>query len=228
MSRFEDNTTCFNTVTFDTCNADYDTKIQVWDDASCTGGAPTCVTGNDDSCGTQSRAVVESDAARRYYVWVSGHAGNSGKFTLNVECTWTTWLKAKYTRTVLKEWVLYSSLQYIAASFMLQSFYLHARFQTHFLLWNALFHFCVQIYWSSTIHFIYTNVSNLTFFCVQKYLRVSGTHFLCCETHIFFCACKYTYLVLFVYLNEQNRWQNLYIDRTNKYFFWKIIFLKKS
>ncbi len=86
ICRFEDSSTCYTSVIFDTCDAAYDTKIQVWSDAGCSGEAPSCVAGNDDSCGLQSSVEIQTDLARRYYVWVSGFGADFGSFTLDVTC----------------------------------------------------------------------------------------------------------------------------------------------
>ncbi len=87
--RFEATSDCFDSVTFSTCAPGdaFDTAIQIWDDADCAGGNPTCVAGNDDLCGVHSLVqLTGDDLSRRLYVFVTGFATNVGQFNLAVDC----------------------------------------------------------------------------------------------------------------------------------------------
>ncbi len=66
------------------CGSSYDTKINVYT-GSC--GSFSCVTGNDDFCGTRSEVTFASAPGTTYYILVSGFNASSGSFTLDVSCT---------------------------------------------------------------------------------------------------------------------------------------------
>jgi hypothetical protein len=68
------------TITASTCTGtDYDSQISVFT-GSC--GKLTCVDGNDDECGSQSRLDFRSIQDETYHVLVHGFGGASGNFTL--------------------------------------------------------------------------------------------------------------------------------------------------
>ncbi len=72
-------------ITVSTCaGATFDTKISVYS-GSC--AAPTCVGGNDDSCGTSSEFTFASVNGQTYYIMVHGFAGSSGDFILTTTCS---------------------------------------------------------------------------------------------------------------------------------------------
>lgn len=70
-------------VTFSLCGTTFDTKIQVYEGVC---GSLTCVTGNDDSCGSQSEVDILSSTGTTYYIYVFGFGPNTGLFTFNVSC----------------------------------------------------------------------------------------------------------------------------------------------
>lgn len=77
-----------------TCTgSNFDTKLNVYT-GSC--GAFTCVGGNDDACGTQSRVTFNSVQGQLYYIYVTGFGTASGNFTLTMEsaCATTATLPA--------------------------------------------------------------------------------------------------------------------------------------
>jgi hypothetical protein len=68
------------TITASTCTGtDYNSQISVFT-GSC--GQLTCVDGNDDACGSQSRLYFQSIQDEIYHVLVHGFGGASGNFTL--------------------------------------------------------------------------------------------------------------------------------------------------
>lgn len=70
--------------TLSTCTAaSFDTKISVY---TGTCGSLTCVTGNDDFCGTRSQVTFTSTLGVTYYVLVHGFASATGTFTLTRSC----------------------------------------------------------------------------------------------------------------------------------------------
>jgi subtilisin-like proprotein convertase family protein len=71
-----------NTMTVDTCSGTaFDSKISVYC-PNCT--EPTCVGGNDDSCGLQSSVSWCSEAGETYLILVHGFGGQTGPFDLTV------------------------------------------------------------------------------------------------------------------------------------------------
>jgi len=70
-------------VTFSLCGSSFDTKLQVYE-GSC--GALSCISGNDDSCNTQSEVDILSTTGITYYIYVFGYGTNTGSFTLNISC----------------------------------------------------------------------------------------------------------------------------------------------
>ena len=74
-------------LTFATCDdADFDTKIQVWE-GSC--GALVCVDGNDDGAGCSgftSSITFPSTASTTYYIKVSGFGAGTGTGNLTMTC----------------------------------------------------------------------------------------------------------------------------------------------
>lgn len=71
-------------VTVSLCGSSYDTKLGVFT-GPC--GAPVCVTGNDDFCGTQSQVSFTATLGTTYYILVTGFSTASGAFTLLATCT---------------------------------------------------------------------------------------------------------------------------------------------
>lgn len=80
-----DNSGFESLITLDFCNGNtvYDNKVSVFS-GSC--GNLTCVAGNDDFCGLQSRLSFTTDGFSTYYILVHGYNGLSGTFEMNVSC----------------------------------------------------------------------------------------------------------------------------------------------
>ena len=77
-------------VTISLCDANYDTRIDVYSIAKddCNTGRFICVGGNDDFCQLQSSITFFADANQDYYVMVHGFLGartNTGIYTLSVD-----------------------------------------------------------------------------------------------------------------------------------------------
>lgn len=77
-------------ITASLCGSSYDTKIQIYS-GSCNN--LTCITGNDDSCGTQSIASWLSSNNITYYIFVYGYSEDVGDFQLNISCATATAIK---------------------------------------------------------------------------------------------------------------------------------------
>jgi hypothetical protein len=77
-----------NLVTIEICNAVWDTRLSVYTGSP--SGALTCVTGNDDFCGTngwRSQVTFNGFTGTNYYVLVHGFGTGSGATaTLNIGC----------------------------------------------------------------------------------------------------------------------------------------------
>jgi hypothetical protein len=71
-------------VTASLCSSAFDTQVGVFT-GSC--GAFTCVAGNDDLCGAQSSVTWNSVAGTTYYLYVTGWAGASGSFVVEMICS---------------------------------------------------------------------------------------------------------------------------------------------
>ena len=72
-------------VTIDTCNANYDTALEVFDGTNgCGGGLVSMGCNDDSSCGVQSTVTFTATACTVYYIRVGGFAGDTGNFPLNV------------------------------------------------------------------------------------------------------------------------------------------------
>lgn len=67
------------TYTFETCDADYDTTLAVYNE--CGGGQFAC---NDDACGIQSRVFVPALNGSTYVIRIGGHNGATGLGTLTI------------------------------------------------------------------------------------------------------------------------------------------------
>lgn len=81
--------TCTGNAFIDVCGSDYDTKIAVYDGATCVGPELAC---NDDDCSLQSAVVVPVVAGQQYLIEVGGYfssfSGPSvGDGILNISCT---------------------------------------------------------------------------------------------------------------------------------------------
>ncbi|HRG01580.1 MAG TPA: T9SS type A sorting domain-containing protein [Bacteroidia bacterium] len=70
-------------ITASLCGSSYDTKIQVY---SGTCGSLSCVSGNDDFCGTSSQVTWTSTNAVDYYIFVGGFGGATGTYSLTMSC----------------------------------------------------------------------------------------------------------------------------------------------
>lgn len=81
-------------ITASLCGSSYDTKIQIYS-GSCS--SLTCVTGNDDSCSTQSEVIWTSSNGITYYIFVYGYGDNVGDYQLNITCANPTAINNKYT-----------------------------------------------------------------------------------------------------------------------------------
>jgi hypothetical protein len=68
-------------LTVETCGGitNYDTKLSVFS-GSC--GALTCVAGNDDACGLQSRVITTTSPGQLYYILVHGFGTATGNFSI--------------------------------------------------------------------------------------------------------------------------------------------------
>jgi hypothetical protein len=76
---------CGGTIELNTCTGTtYDSKIGVFT-GSCT--ALTCVVGNDDACGLQSRVTFAVTGGTTYYVYVTGFGTGNGAYTLTAVFT---------------------------------------------------------------------------------------------------------------------------------------------
>lgn len=71
------------TVTASLCGSSYDTAIRIFS-GPC--GTPTCVTGNDDLCGSQSQVSWASVNGLNYRILVYGFGANVGQYTLSITC----------------------------------------------------------------------------------------------------------------------------------------------
>jgi hypothetical protein len=65
------------------CGSGFDTKIGVF---TGTCSALTCVGGNDDNCGLQSRVTFNATAGTTYLIYVAGFGTASGNYSLTVTC----------------------------------------------------------------------------------------------------------------------------------------------
>lgn len=63
---------------------DYDSKLTIYEGTDC--GTLVCVTDNDDACGLQSEVTFSGDGNGTYYILVHGFGGQSGNYSLNVDC----------------------------------------------------------------------------------------------------------------------------------------------
>ena len=70
-------------VTMSLCGSSFDTKIQVYE-GTC--GFLTCITGNNDSCDTQSEVQILSTIGSTYYIYIFGTDGSAGDFNFNLSC----------------------------------------------------------------------------------------------------------------------------------------------
>lgn len=70
-------------VVFSLCGSSYDTEISVMS-GSC--GNLTCLSSNDDYCGTSSQVVVATTVGTTYYILVHGNWTSSGNYTMSVSC----------------------------------------------------------------------------------------------------------------------------------------------
>ena len=71
-------------VTASLCGSSYDTKINIYE-GSC--DDLTCLTGNDDSCGSRSESTFFAAAGTSYYIWISGFGSSTGSYELTMTCT---------------------------------------------------------------------------------------------------------------------------------------------
>jgi hypothetical protein len=70
------------TIIASTCiGTDFDSEIAVFT-GSC--GQLTCVDGNDQKCGSQSRLDFQSNQGQTYYMLVNSDTGASGNFALQI------------------------------------------------------------------------------------------------------------------------------------------------
>ncbi|MBI1851693.1 MAG: hypothetical protein HYR85_15235 [Planctomycetes bacterium] len=68
-----------------TCGSnDYDSVLSIH--SGCPGTAANTISCNDDSCGTSSSVSTLATAGSTYWIRVSGYAGATGNFILNVSC----------------------------------------------------------------------------------------------------------------------------------------------
>lgn len=75
------------------CNyADFDTRIDVYcaSNTNCFEGSSypdfTCITGNDDFCGTNSQVTFSTESGVDYYIMVHGFGSSTGDFELSLTC----------------------------------------------------------------------------------------------------------------------------------------------
>jgi hypothetical protein len=79
---------CTGELAVDTCSADYDTKLALYEGCACSAsaGAFAC---NDDACGVGSRLTVPVQAGTQYRIRIGGYASRRGLGTLALQCTGT-------------------------------------------------------------------------------------------------------------------------------------------
>ncbi len=70
-----------NDYEFNLCMSGYDTRMSVHDGADC---SATCLGGNDDSCGLQSRVTTTLTAGQTVLLQLGGFGGNEGPATLEI------------------------------------------------------------------------------------------------------------------------------------------------
>ena len=70
-------------VSADLCGTTWDTELGVFE-GPC--GALTCIDGNDDYCGLQSRVDWFAENGVDYYILVHQYSTTGGAFTLNIDC----------------------------------------------------------------------------------------------------------------------------------------------
>jgi hypothetical protein len=83
--------TCTGTVTVSLCGSNFNTKLAVYNGATCPTGPNTAIAGNDDSsvCGaasTQSRTTFESTAGSQYLIRIGGFSTGAGNVNMSVSC----------------------------------------------------------------------------------------------------------------------------------------------
>lgn len=76
---------CDGQVTVSTCDADFDTKIAVYDGCSCP-SADSAIACNDDSCATRSVAVFDAIGGNSYLIRVGSGIGAEGSGNLDIAC----------------------------------------------------------------------------------------------------------------------------------------------
>jgi len=74
-------------VALETCGSSYDTKLFVYSGDLSNPATLTCVVGNDDACGFQSKVSFVVEAAKTYWVLVHGFGSASGSFVLSAVST---------------------------------------------------------------------------------------------------------------------------------------------
>jgi hypothetical protein len=76
--------TCTGTLSTSVCNANYDTKLALYEGCGCPApGAAAC---NDDSCGVQSALSYPVVAGRQYAIRIGGYRGTQGSGELLLQC----------------------------------------------------------------------------------------------------------------------------------------------
>jgi len=71
-------------VTIDTCGANFDTALQVFDATAGCGGLVSMGCNDDSLCGLQSSVTFTAVACTPYYIRVGGFGGDVGDFPLNI------------------------------------------------------------------------------------------------------------------------------------------------
>lgn len=82
--------TCDGTAEASLCDADYDSKIAIYDGTACPHDPGTALACNDDACGGTGLASLTSwtvTAGASYYIRVGGYTTFTGSGTLSVACT---------------------------------------------------------------------------------------------------------------------------------------------
>jgi hypothetical protein len=70
-------------IQYSLCGSAFDTQLAIF---TGTCGALTCVSANDEYCGSQSQVTAPSTIGVTYYIFVTGWGTAAGNFTLNITC----------------------------------------------------------------------------------------------------------------------------------------------
>jgi hypothetical protein len=77
---------CTGEATVSLCGSGFDTKLAVYNGATCNPSLSRLIECNDDSCGWQSEVVFEAIAGQQYLIEVGGFGDNAGQGLISVSC----------------------------------------------------------------------------------------------------------------------------------------------